>query len=328
MTTEHIDPSALDAAKPEVQPAPPAHMIPADLIPAHALERIEHLLSQEEKDALTKAQIAGRDKQRAERQKAKEESAASSKRAEEAVKEVIARGEQERHEENAPVALTVPPLLTATQIPIAEGYTQDMGEIAAEMNMPAEEAQTLLDFVIGGATETLEGLNTANTEEVITHLHNVYGETAAETIITGAQAGYKKLPPSVQAWLDQPNEFGERLSNHPAVLSMLSLWNGGYSKLTPEAAARELAQHRATKEYQAGDRFKLDKVRLLTMIATRGQSEEMAMPAKAAPAAKSAVQQRIEAIRKDPGYTSMDSRVRKPLVDEMSRLMAQIHGGA
>ena len=324
MGTENIEPSALDAPKPEPT-APPADYINVNTLPAHALERIEHLLSQEERDAIAKAQIAGRDKQRAERQKAKEESAASSKRAEEAVAEVVKRGEQDAQPGPA-VELAVPPMLTADQIPIAEGYTHDMSEIAAEMNMPVEEAQTLLDFVIGGATQEIEGLNTASREECETVLHSRYGANA-EAIILGAQEGFKKLPPGVQAWLDQPNAFGERLGNNPSVLVMLSLWNGGYSKLSREAAARELAQHRATKEYLAGDRFKLDKVRLLTMIATRGQSEEMAIPAKVAPAAKSSVEQEIAAIRKNPDYLSMDAKKRKPLVERMGALQGQLHRG-
>jgi hypothetical protein len=332
MTTENLPPENLDAPKPS---APPADYIPVDLLPAHAMERIEHLLSQEEKDVLDKARIAQRDAKRAAAAKAKEEDAASSKRAKDVVDELVKKDaitpESERPASGGPpVALSVPPLLTASQLPVAEGYTQDMGEIAAEMGMPAQEAQDLLNFVIGGATQTLEGLDTTNREECVTHLKSFYGETAAETIIMGAQAGFQKLPPGVQSWLNQTTDDGQVLGNHPSVLVMLSLWNGGYSKLTPEAAARELAQHRATKEYLAGDRFKLEKVRLLTMIATRGQSEEMPMPAKAEPkrpAPTSWVQVEIEKIRANEDYTSMDSKKRKPLVERMNQLMAQLHQG-
>ena len=343
MTTENLPRESLDAPKPEVQPAaPPANYIPADLLPDHMLERVEHLLSQEERDTLEKARIAGREQKRAAAAKAKEESDASSKRAKDAVDELVKKDsplarikdrwdadhQQEKPEPGGPpVPLSVPPMLTASQQPIAEDYTASMGEIAAEMGMPGEEAQLLLDYVIGGATQTLDGLDTSNKEEVISHMHSIYGQTAAETIIAGAQEGFKKLPPGVQAWLDRTTDDGQCLANHPAVLSMLALWNGGYSKLTPEAAARELAQHRASKEYLAGDRFKLDKVRLLTMIATRGQSEEMPMPAKVAPAAKSAVQKEIDAIRANPDYVGLDSKKRKPLVEHMAALQAQLHQG-
>jgi hypothetical protein len=75
MTTENLPPENLDAPKPS---APPADYIPVDLLPAHAMERIEHLLSQEEKDVLDKARIAQRDAKRAAAAKAKEEDAASS----------------------------------------------------------------------------------------------------------------------------------------------------------------------------------------------------------------------------------------------------------
>ena len=350
MGTENIDSSALDAPRPEPQPAaPPANYIPADLIPEQALEHLDRFLSSADRDKLEAARIAGRDAKRAAAAKAKEEDAASSKRAKDAVdslvkQDAIVPESNKPAPGGPPVALAVPPLLTASQLPQAEGYTQDMGEIAAEMGMPAEEAQTLLDFVIGGATQTLEGLNTENKAEVIAHMHSIYGATNADAIIAGAKAGFAKLPAGVQAWLDQTTDDGQCLGNHPSVLVMLSLWNGGYSKLTPEAAARELAQHRATKEYLAGDRFKLEKVRLLTMIATRGQSDEMEMPSPrggtpapkgtkptherlgAPQANQQTVQAEIAKIRADKNYTSMDSKLRKPLVERMAALQAQLHG--
>jgi hypothetical protein len=132
------------------------------------------------------------------------------------------------------------------------------------------------------------------------------------------------LPEGVQAWLDHTTEDGQVPGNHPAVLVMLSLWNGGYSKLTPEAAAKELAQHRASKSYIEGNRMTLDKVRLLGLIATRGQDGEMPMPAKVAPAAKSAVQAEIDKIRSDKNYTSIDAKVRAPLVARINALYAQL----
>jgi hypothetical protein len=329
MGTENIHGSALDAPRSEAQPtAPPATHIDASMIPEQALEHLDRFMSQADRDKLEAARIAGREVKRAAQQKAREEDAASSKRAKDAVDALVKQDAIEPESEKPapggpPVALAVPPLLTASQQPIVESYTASMGEIAAEIGMPAEEAQTLLDFVIGGATQTLDGLDTSNKEEVITHMHSIYGE-ATDGIIAGAQARFKKLPEGVQMWLDRTTEDGQCLANHPSVLVMLSLWNGGYSKLTPEAAAKELAQHRATKEYLAGDRLKLEKVRLLTMIATRGQDgAEMPMPAKAAPAAKSAVQKEIDAIRKNPDYIGLDSRKRAPLVARMGRLMSQ-----
>lgn len=64
------------------------------------------------------------------------------------------------------------------------------------------------------------------------------------------------------------------------------------------------------------------------MIATRGQDgAEMPMPAKAAPAAKSAVQKEIDAIRKNPDYIGLDSKKRAPLVARMGQLMSQLHQG-
>jgi hypothetical protein len=336
MTTDNVNPEALDAPKP-VEPAAPA----APATPSHltgylsGLDITDEMIDNagwREKDKLIVARAAAREARRTEDEKKAKESAESSARAKKVVDDLVAKDKATPEDQKPapggpPVALAVPPMLTASQQPLAEGYTASMGEIAAEMGMAAEEAQTLLDFVIGGATQTLDGLDTSNKEEVLTHLHSIYGEQA-DGIIAGAQAGFKKLPEGVQIWLDRTTEDGQCLANHPSVLVMLSLWNGGYSKLTPERAAKELAQHRATKEYLAGDRFKLEKVRLLTMIATRGQeSRELLMPAKTAPAAKSAVEQEIASIRKNPDYVGLDSKKRAPLVARMSALMAQLHQG-
>jgi hypothetical protein len=337
MGTDNVDPSTLDAPRPVEPAAPAAPAIPPGYIDVTRIrERDLEYMDQATADQVRLAQAAAREEQRktkaAADAKAAKESAESSARAKKVVDDLVAKDAATPEEDKPalggpPVALAVPPLLTPSQQPIAEGYTASMGEIAAEIGMPAEEAQTLLDFVIGGATQTLDGLDTSNKEEVITHMQSIYGEQAAG-IIAGAQAGFKKLPEGVQAWLDQTTEDGQCLANHPSVLVMLSLWNGGYSKLTPEAAAKELAQHRATKEYLAGDRFKLEKVRLLTMIATRGQeSRELLMPAKAAPAAQSAIEKEIAAIRADPAYVGLDGKKRAPLVARMSALMAQLHQG-
>jgi hypothetical protein len=84
----------------------------------------------------------------------------------------------------------------------------------------------------------------------------------------------------------------------------------------------------ALSRARAGDRMTLDKVRLLGLIATRGQSEEMPMPARTVSPAKSAVQVEIDKIRADKNYISSDSKVRAPLVKRMGELMAQLHGSA
>jgi hypothetical protein len=199
-----------------------------------------------------------------------------------------------------------------------------MSIIAGEMGMASEEAQVLLDFAIDGATQTLEGLDTSNSDEVVAHLRSSYGATEADSIIAGAREGFKKLPEGVRAWLDRTTSDGQVLGSHPSVLVMLALWNGGYSRLTPERAAAELAQHRQSKSYMAGNRMTLDKVRLLGMIATRGSSNELPMPVKAAPAAKSQIQQRIDAIRRDPHYMG-ETKLRAALVAEMGDLYKQLH---
>jgi hypothetical protein len=173
--------------------------------------------------------------------------------------------------------------------------------------------------VIDGAVQTLEGRDTTNSAEVVAHLSSSYGAIEADSIIAGAREGFKKLPEGVRAWLDQTTSNGQVLGSHPSVLVMLALWNGGYSRLTPERAAAELAQHRQSKSYMAGNRMTLDKVRLLGI-----QSNEMPMPPKAAPVAQSQIQTRIDAIRRDPHYMG-DTKLRAALVAEMGDLYRQLH---
>jgi hypothetical protein len=124
--------------------------------------------------------------------------------------------------------------------------------------------------------------------------------------------------------------MGQRLGNHPAVLSLLSLWGGGYSKLTPAAAAKELAQLRASKLYASGDRLTLDKVRLLGLISTRGSSNELPAPRQVVPSSKTQGRAKLEAearqIRLDPGYTDKSRANNKQLVARMAEIMSALHG--
>lgn len=81
-----------------------------------------------DKDRLIVARAQAREIKRLADEKTKAETAASSKRAADAVAEVVKRdaatSEENKQTEpgGPPVALTVPPLLTASQLPMAEGY--------------------------------------------------------------------------------------------------------------------------------------------------------------------------------------------------------------
>jgi len=101
------------------------------------------------------------------------------------------------------------------------------------------------------ASQQIEGLNIANEREVLAHMSHTYGATEAKAIVTAAQAAFKQLPKGVQDYLDQPNPDNTRLTNSPSVLLMLALWGSGHTRLTPEAATKELQRLRTSKEYVA-----------------------------------------------------------------------------
>jgi hypothetical protein len=99
-----------------------------------------------------------------------------------------------------------------------------------------------------------------------------------------------------------PRSFEERDS--PAAVYALAMYQRGWTRMSPEKAASEVARIRALPEYQSGNKLFTDQVALLSKVAARGQSRELPMPAKVAPAARSAVQAEIDKIRSDPKYTS------------------------
>jgi hypothetical protein len=240
-------------------------------------------------------------------------------------------------------AIEVPGNIDQARRADAQAYAEDMGVATRLAGIPQGEAQVLFEFVSTLATGQLEGLNTANEQEVQSHMANVYGSTTADAIIGAAVRAYKALPRDVQVWLDKPNDAGERLPNSPSVLSMLALYNGGYSKLSKDQAAKELQQIRESKEYQGKpSRLTLDKVLLLNLIATRGDesavSRNLEMRADADKRARiekaqkkaGPIQKEIEALQRDPRRLSMDSKVRLPLVNRLEALRRQLHdmGGA
>ena len=125
--------------------------------------------------------------------------------------------------------------------------------------MGGDEANALFEYVAVLASTQLEGLNTADERQVMTHLHHLYGHTAADAMVTAARKTFATLRKDVQAWLAAPDILGQRLTNSPAVISLLALYGSGYSRLSPEAAAKELETLRKGKGYLAGDALTRDK---------------------------------------------------------------------
>jgi hypothetical protein len=345
VTTDNVNQEALDAPKPEPA-APPAHLIDANLIPERALEELGRYMSQADRDRLEAARIAGREQKRAAQQKAKEESDASSKRAADAVKEVVER-DKATHEEDKPESdprllkpaefeLEVPDTLTESQKKVAAGYAEDVAAIAANSEIGQDEAQVILDTALDIAATIMpngEEPNLANQDECIAVMNSRWGDVATKALIADSNKAVARLGQSVRDWLNTPNEFGEQIGNSPAAVYALAMWQRGHTRMSPEKAAAEVARLRATPEYQRGDKTYTDAVALVSKIAARGQSRELPMPApKPAPilapheVERRKIEQEIAAIRSNKNYTSIDSKVRKPLVERMAALQAQLHG--
>jgi hypothetical protein len=109
------------------------------------------------------------------------------------------------------------------------------------------------------------------------------------------------------------------------VLLRLAEYYRGSTKLSPEVAAKELARVRADKAFWNGDKYLVDRARLLGTIAARGTSREMPMPTKPTPAAKSAAQSELEKLRRDPSYFDGYAPNHRVVAARVAELMRQIH---
>ncbi len=220
---------------------------------------------------------------------------------------------------------------------LADAYTADAQAIAKDAGIPAQEMEVMLHLAIGGALDAVgqdasgalsvgqvPGVDLSNEQACRTYLSRKYGDQAP-IIVREAQAAFAKLPKDVQAYLDRDSGTGELLSNSPHVLLALAARNLGWTGLSRESAEKELAKLQGKKL----SAFDLDKRCILNHIVGRGKSRD-AKISTAKPAAKavpSAIQKRIDAIRRDPNYYGGDARLRKVLVAEMADLYQQRSGG-
>jgi hypothetical protein len=80
---------------------------------------------------------------------------------------------------------------------------------------------------------------------------------------------------------------------------------------------------RQSKEYQAGDRATVNRMRLLSAIAARGQNAEAETPRRgAAPAhtSRDRIEGQIKALRANPAYFDRDSPSHKEVVAQVTEL--------
>ncbi len=344
MTTENLPIESLDAPKPE--PAAPAGPPAGYLSGLDITDEMIEGANWRDKDKLVVARSTAREAKRLEDEKKSKESAESSKRAKDAVDEVVKRGEQDGGEpEEKPETepgkpafeLTVPDTLTPSQQTVAAGYAQDVARIATDNQIPQEEAAVIYETAMDIAATVMpsgEEPNLANRDECMQVMNGRWGTEATKELVADAQKAVARLGPDVQAWLNNPNEFGEVLGNSPAAVYALAAYARGYTRMDPAKAASEVARLRGLKQYQAGDKVFTDQVALLSKIATRGKSNGLKAPPatnvkhSAASQGRAKLEGESKTLRLDKGYWDKGAPNHKALQARMAEIMGELHGGA
>jgi hypothetical protein len=240
-----------------------------------------------------------------------------------------APAEEQQTAEGEGYKLEVPTDLNQEQQEIAQGYAQDIGLIAAEAGIPMEQAQDLMAYAFDQDLSGVEGVDGSNPTETISVLTNRYGKEAVDRLVADANAAVRRLGPSVRAWLETPDEVGRSLGNLPAVILTLAAHQRGDVRLSPADAQREITKLRQGKLYASGDPMTVDRVKLLSKVAARGQSTEMEMPATKkgaapAPTSRERIEGQIKALRANPAYLDRESPSHAEVVAQVTDLYAQL----
>jgi hypothetical protein len=160
----------------------------------------------------------------------------------------------------------------------AEHYRQDVANIVADTNIPAAEANAFYQMAGSMAAEMLStdesnaillpgqnaGPSMRNPDETHSRLLNRYGPSMYGAVCQAAAKEFAALPESVRAYLSAPNDHGDRLENHPAIV--ISLAFRSFTRLSPEAAEQEMGRLRSSESFLTGDKLTLDKIRALAFV--------------------------------------------------------------
>lgn len=341
MTSENLPIEALDTPKPDAAPAAPQGPPSGYLDGLHITDEMIEGANWRDKDRLIVARAQARETKRLAEEKTKAESDASSKRAKDAVDELVEKDEEEEEgAEEKPTEpgkpafeLTVPETLTASQQAVAAGYAQDVARIATEHSIPQEEAAVIYETAMDIAATVMpsgEEPNLANRDECMQVRNGRWGTEATKELVADANKAVARLGADVRAWLNTPNEVGEVIGNSPAAVYALAAYQRGYTRMSPEKAASEVARLRGLKQYQAGDKVFTDQVALLSKIAHRGKSNELKMPAKT-PVVKSGAtmgREKLDAeartIRQDKGYWDKSAPNFRALQARVGEIMREL----
>jgi hypothetical protein len=222
-------------------------------------------------------------------------------------------------------------------------YAKDAEAIAKVADIPLDEMNVLFNFVADGAIMAAEadrlaglhpsqvpGPDISNRRACETILHRRFGNMASK-VIEDAVSEFKRLPESVQRWLDTDHSDGRLVSNHPELIIALALKKNGFTRLTPAAAQKELDSLRTQKLDALGKA----KIKMLALIAAKGKTGEHqglkdALSKKSAPkptpTAESKIRGDIAALRRSEAYFRRDHPAHLETVRQVNALYAKLHG--
>jgi hypothetical protein len=326
MGTENLPITAADAPKPEVQPAVPAGP-PAGYISGLDIsdEMIDNA-SLREKDKLIVARATAREAQRIAAEKVKAESDASSKRAKDAV-DALVKKDKETPEDEKPTSdpakgydLQIPEV-GADKQQVLNDTVADVSQLGADVGIDPGELQQLVNVATDFALDEPEGLSYENIDECVNVLRGIWGsEYDKRVAVVNEQV--KQWGPEVEHYL---NATG--IGNSPGVVRAI-YEHATKGKMTGVEAIKQIAkiQGDLNHPYWKGDRKAIAEMRMLQEVSNKHAAKPAGGRTVEGTATTSEIEQAIAAIRANPDYTSLDSRKRKPLVEQMAALQAQIHG--
>jgi hypothetical protein len=226
---------------------------------------------------------------------------------------------------------------------VVDAYTEDATDIAREAGIPMSEMSLIYNHVMSGVVDMvardegaglaqgqIPGPNLNNRDECESRLRRQYG-SMTESVVKQAAEGFARLPKSVQKYLDTPMEDGSLLTNHPAVVTGLWLWHSGYSRLSPEAAGKELATLRQSKAYMQKDGLTLAKTQMLASIVAQGHARAGKMQpapvkaAKVAPSAKSKLETELRSLQLDPSYTDKSRPNHRQVLARVQAIFGELY---
>ena len=228
--------------------------------------------------------------------------------------------------------LEIDETITGTNREEAAEYAADLGLLGRDAGLSQDVTQSLFDLVADLELTDTSGTNGCNPDETMTVLSNRYGADAAKQLVADCQSAVKKLGPAIRDYLDMPlDAMGARLGNAPSVIIALAHLHRGDLSLTPAQAQAEVKKLRQSKGYTAGDRAIVDRVRVLSRIAARGQTNELKGPNQFVPSAKTQGRKQIESklaeLRRSPAYFDKSRPEHREVVAQVQALYSQLSEG-